>query len=210
MRTAIYARVSTTDQKCEMQLTELREYIIARKWELVKEYVDEGYSGASSKRPALKECLRDAKLRKFDCVIVWKLDRWGRTVIYLSADIQTLDSAGVRFISFKDGIDTDINSPTSRFLRNILAAVAEFERDVIKERVSAGFKLYRDNYNQGKNPVSRSKKNLPIGRPKKIFDRLKIKELRDLGKSWGEIALETGLTKPTIRRAYVEVSNANK
>lgn len=201
MRVALYARVSTSDQKCEMQLRELRQYVLARGWEVFKEYIDEGFSGRDTKkRIGLRNCLADAKARKFDTIIVWKFDRWGRTVAQLVGDVLELDSAGIRFISLMDGIDTDKTNATSRLLMHIMAAFAEFERAVIQERVATGFNQYKSDFEEGKNPVSKSGLNLPIGRPKVIFNRDLAKKLRTEGKSWGEISKVTGATVATVRR----------
>ena len=80
MRAALYARVSTSDQNCEMQLRELRQYAAARNWEIAGEYVDAGWSGAKANRPELTRLMQDVRERRFDAVLVWKLDRWGRSV----------------------------------------------------------------------------------------------------------------------------------
>ena len=96
---ALYARVSTTDQNCEMQLRELREYIAPRDWKNGGEYVDTGFSGAKASRPALDRLMADAAKRKFDCVVVWKLDRFGRSVLNLSQQLAALTSFGVRFVA---------------------------------------------------------------------------------------------------------------
>src|SRR5580704_5336348 len=93
LRLAVYARVSTVYQQCEMQLRDLRQYAAARGWNLVDEYVDTGWSGKNAARPELRRCMADAKARKFDAVAVWKLDRWGRTVQQLVNDILDFDSA---------------------------------------------------------------------------------------------------------------------
>ncbi len=200
MRTGIYARVSTADQNCELQLRELRKYVASRDWIATDEYVDDGYSGKTANRPQLKRCLKDAKSRRLDVIVVWKFDRWGRTVKQLNDDILDLDSAGVRFISITDGIDTDKSNPVSTLLRNMLAAFAQFEADVIKERTLGGFRNYQNDFNAGKQPKSRSGRNLAIGRPKKIFNREEVKELRLAGESWKQIASKTGLAITTARR----------
>ena len=93
MRTAIYARVSTTDQSCEMQLRELREYAARRGWQVVEEYVDTGWSGAKASRPELNRLLRDARVRRFDIVLVWKLDRWGRSESCVMASMTSSTAA---------------------------------------------------------------------------------------------------------------------
>jgi len=192
VRLAVYARVSTADQHCEMQLRDLRQYAAARGWNLIDEYVDTGWSGKNAERPELRRCVADAKARRFDAIAVWKLDRWGRTVQQLVNDILDFDSAGIRFIAITQGIDTDSSNPISRLLLHIMAAFAEFERAVINERVVAGI---RNAQSKG----TRSGK--PIGRPKRIFNRQKVRELRQAGLSLAQISAATGLPKTTIRRA---------
>jgi DNA invertase Pin-like site-specific DNA recombinase len=91
-RTAIYCRVSTTDQNCEMQLRELREYVARRGWESAGEYVDTGFSGAKSSRPALNSLVADAAQRRLDIVMVWKIDRFGRSVLHLNQQLAALTS----------------------------------------------------------------------------------------------------------------------
>jgi putative DNA-invertase from lambdoid prophage Rac len=95
MRTALYAQVSTTDQSCEMQLQELRAYAQSRGWQVFREYVDTGWSGAKARRPELDRLMQDARARRFDAVLVWKLDRWGRSVADCIRSIQELVSLGV-------------------------------------------------------------------------------------------------------------------
>jgi len=192
MKVALYARVSTTDQDCAMQLSELRRYVEARGWEVCGEFIDHGYSGKNGKRPALQRCLTAAKSRHCDAVAVWKLDRWGRTVRQLVNDIADLDSADVRFISLQDGIDTDKKNPNSRLMMHIFAAFAEFERAIINERVNAGVRYAKEHGTRSGNP---------IGRPKRIFNRDQIREMRAAGKSYGEIQKATGVPVTTIRRA---------
>jgi DNA invertase Pin-like site-specific DNA recombinase len=134
-RAAIYARVSTNDQTCENQLLELRRYCEARGWQST-EYVDEGISGAKDRRPALDQLMTDAKRRKLDVVVCWKLDRFGRSLAHLITAIQTLTDSGVGFTSIGEGIDT--RSATGRLMLGILGSFAEFERERIRERIHAG------------------------------------------------------------------------
>ena len=192
IRLAIYARVSTADQQCEMQLRDLRQYAAARGWTLVGEYVDTGWSGKNGDRPALKRCVADAKARKFDAIAVWKLDRWGRTVQQLVNDIIDFDSAGIRFIAITQGIDTDASNPMSRLLLHIMSAFAEYERSVIVERVIAGVRNAQAN-------GTRSGK--AIGRPKRIFNRAQVLAMRQSGSSLSQISAATGLPRTTVRRA---------
>jgi DNA invertase Pin-like site-specific DNA recombinase len=109
---AIYARVSTADQHCEMQLTELREYAARIRWKTA-EYVEYASGKAGSKRPELDRLMEDARLRKVDVVVVWKLDRFGRSVQEFLDRVVRLDQSGVRFIAVTQGIDTDKNSPAT-------------------------------------------------------------------------------------------------
>ena len=134
-RAAIYARVSTSDQTCENQLLELRRYCEARGWQAT-EYVDAGISGAKDRRPALDRLMADAKRRKVDLVVCWKLDRFGRSLAHLVNAIQALTDAGVGFTSLGEGIDT--RSATGRLMLGILGSFAEFERERIRERIHAG------------------------------------------------------------------------
>jgi putative DNA-invertase from lambdoid prophage Rac len=143
MRIALYARVSTTDQSCEMQLRELRDYTASRGWQVLTEYVDTGWSGARASRPQLDRLLQDARARRFDAVLVWKLDRWGRSVADSIRSIQELVSLGVRFLAVTQNLDTDETNPMSRFLLHILAAFSELEREMIRERVRPAYEPRR-------------------------------------------------------------------
>lgn len=138
MRTALYARVSTVDQNCAGQLEELRRYVAARGWLVVGEYVDTGVSGGKASRPELDRLMADVHRRRFEVVAVTKIDRFGRSVLHLTRGLRELEDCGIRFLAVQQGIDTDASNPTSRLLLHILAAVAEFERELIRERVTAG------------------------------------------------------------------------
>ena len=135
MRAAIYARVSTFDQEPENQLVELRRYAAARGWE-AREFVDHGVSGAKERRPALDAMVADAKRRRFDAVVVWRLDRLGRNLKHLITLIDEMQALGIAFVSLNEGIDA--TTPAGKLQLHILAAIAEFERARIQERVRAG------------------------------------------------------------------------
>lgn len=139
-RAAIYARVSTVDQEPENQLQELRRDLAARGWTAV-EYVDRGVSGAKDRRPALEELVRDARRRRFDVVICWRLDRLGRNLKHLIALLDDLQALGVAFVSLAEGIDA--TTPAGKLQMHILGAIAEFERARIVERVRAGLQRAR-------------------------------------------------------------------
>jgi putative DNA-invertase from lambdoid prophage Rac len=185
MIVAIYARVSTSDQSCDMQLHELRQYVAKRDWQVFAEYVDTGFSGSSSSRPRLDQLLRDARLRKFEAVLVWKLDRWGRSVAHCVRSIQELVSLGIRFLSPTESIDTGAESPMSKFLLHLFAAFAEMERGIIRERVCAGVRAAKA-------------KGTALGRPRRVFRRDEVLRLRAEGMSWRRLAQTLDLPMSTV------------
>ena len=132
-----------------MQLRELREYCQRRGWEIVGEYVDTGWSGSKTGRPALNRCMDAARKRQIDCVVVWKLDRFGRSLVDCLNNIRILEDHGVGFIAVTQGLDTDQRNPASRFLLHVLGAAAEFERSLIRERTQAGRLRYQQSYKGG-------------------------------------------------------------
>src|SRR5688572_7059480 len=142
MRAAIYVRVSTVDQNPENQLGELRKYAAARDWK-TQEYCDAGISGAVDRRPALDMLVRDAKRRKFDVLVVWKMDRLGRSLKHLVTLLDELQSLGIAFVSLGEGIDA--TTPAGKLQMHILAAISEFERARIAERVKSGLARARAN-----------------------------------------------------------------
>ena len=140
LRAAIYARVSTLDQEPENQLAELRRYADARGW-MPTEYVDHGVSGAKERRPALDRLLADARRRRFDVLVCWRLDRLGRNLRHLVTLLDELAALGVSFVSLGEGIDC--TTPAGRLQLHVLAALAEFERARCVERVQAGLQRAR-------------------------------------------------------------------
>lgn len=205
MNAAIYARVSTLDQNCAMQLTDLRAHCERNQWPPAVEYIENASGKAGSRRPVLKKLLQDAQSRKFDAVLVWKMDRFGRSTIDVITNIQELERAGIRFLSPSQAIDTDQRNPFAKAMMHLMAVFAELERDIIAERVNAGVQEYRRSYaagrvGAGKPRRSKSGKDLPHGRPQKIFARDKVKELADGGMSRRAIAKELKVSEATIRR----------
>ena len=136
MRVALYCRVSTRDQNCTLQLNELRSYCNARKFEIVREYVDEGVSGSLDSRPGLNLLMADARKRKLDAVLVWRFDRFARSTRHLLLALEEFRELGIGFVSYMENIDT--TSALGRAIFTIVAAVAELERNLIVERVQAG------------------------------------------------------------------------
>ena len=137
VRAALYARVSTKDQDPQLQLEDLRRVAEQRGWRVAETYVDHGISGARASRPALDKMLGEAQAGRFDVVLVWKLDRLGRSIQHLLRTLDDLAGWGVQFVSARDaGIDT--TTAQGRLMLHLLAAFAEFERELIRERVRAG------------------------------------------------------------------------
>jgi DNA invertase Pin-like site-specific DNA recombinase len=188
MKVAIYARVSTANngQDPAMQTRELREYIERRGWQFAGEYVDIGISGAKDKRPQLDRLMADAHRRKFDVVIVWKFDRFARSVSHLLRALETFNALGIGFVSLSESLDT--STPAGRMVFTVLGAVAELERSLIAERVRAGLRNARA---KGKH----------LGRPRAVVDRSKIATLRNEGLSWAKIADQLGVGEGTVYRA---------
>jgi DNA invertase Pin-like site-specific DNA recombinase len=157
-RAAIYARVSTFEQTCENQLAELRKYAENRGW-TAQEYLDEGVSGAKDRRPALDAMVRDARRRRFDVVVCWRLDRLGRNLKHLITLLEDLEALGVAFVSLAEGIDA--TTPAGRLQMHILGAIAEFERARIAERVKLGLARVRaEGRRLGRPPVEVSSDRL--------------------------------------------------
>ena len=182
MRAAVYARVSTVDQEPENQLQEIRRYVQARGWTAV-EYVDRGVSGAKDRRPALDELITDARRRRFDVLVCWRLDRLGRNLKHLITLLDELQALGVAFVSLAEGIDA--TTPAGKLQMHILGAIAEFERERIRERVMAGLQRARA---QGR----------ALGRPK---SRLPVERLqRVAGLSVDVSAERLGVSRSTIKR----------
>jgi DNA invertase Pin-like site-specific DNA recombinase len=190
VRAAIYARVSTTDQTNTIQVAELKDYVDRRGWTLASVYQDQ-MSGAKASRPGLDQLMTDARCRRFDVVVVWKLDRFGRSLVHCVSGIQDLASMGIRFIATSQGLDTDESNPASNLLMHILAAVAQFERELIHERVSAGMKAAKKHGTKTGNP---------IGRPRRVFDREEVVRLRTKGLSIERIAHQMRIGVGTVAR----------
>jgi len=162
------------NQDPEMQLSELREYAARRDWQIVEEYVDRGVSGSKDSRPALNRLMVHAHRRKFDAVLVWKIDRWGRSLKHLVNSLAELDVYGIAFV-LRDNFDP--GTPSGRLMFQIIGAMAEFERSLIQERVRAGLAHARAS---GKR----------LGRPLAYVSESRILALRNAGLYWRAIAKE--------------------
>jgi DNA invertase Pin-like site-specific DNA recombinase len=167
-----------------MQLRELREYAKNRDFVIVGEYVDR-MSGSKDSRPGLNRMMADAAQRKFDAVLVWKLDRFGRSLRHLVNAIADLEAVGVAFISLRDNLD--LTTPSGRLMFQIIGAMAEFERSLIQERVRAGLR-------------NAKAKGRRLGRPEVVVDKNAISALRDSGASWRAVAEKLGIGVGTAHR----------
>lgn len=155
MDAALYARVSTTDQQTlPMQLEAMREYAAKRGWK-VKHEIEEIGSGAKT-RPKREELLKLARRRKVDVIIVWRLDRWGRSLADLVVSLRELTDLGVGFVSLTETLD--LTTPSGRAMAGMIAVFAEFERDILRERVRAGIAHAREQGKAHGRPGSASKK----------------------------------------------------
>jgi len=189
VRTAIYARVSTVNngQDSSMQTRELREYCKLRGWKFAGQYVDEGISGTKDSRPELNKLMADAHRRRFDAVVVWRFDRFARSVSHLLRALETFKALGIEFVSLSEQVDT--STPTGKMVFTVLGAVAELERSLIAERVKAGLRNARA-------------KGKRLGRPRVIVDAARIAALRAHGRSWREITAEMAISKGSAQRAF--------
>jgi DNA invertase Pin-like site-specific DNA recombinase len=179
--------VSTLNgQDPEMQLRELREYCQRRGLALVDEYVDTGISGAKDRRPELDRLLADAHRRRFDSVVVWRFDRFARSVSHLLRALETFRSLGIEFVSLSEQVDT--STPAGKLVFTVLGAVAELERSLIAERVKAGLRNARA-------------KGKRLGRPRSYVDALEIQRLRTQGASWRAVGAALGVSAATALHA---------
>ena len=181
-RAAIYARVSTLDQEPENQLQELRRYVEARGW-TAQEYVDHGVSGIKDRRPALDRLVKDAKRRRFDVLVCWRLDRLGRSLKHLITLLADLEALGVSFVSLAEGIDA--TTPAGKLQMHILGAISEFERSRTIERVQAGLQRAK---RQGRT----------LGRPRTVISPFELARVEGL--STREAAKVLGVPRSTLQR----------
>src|ERR1035441_900023 len=191
-RVALYARVSTLNhgQDPEVQLRELRAYCERRGFEIVDEYVDTGISGSRERRPALDKLITACRKRLVDGVVVYRYDRFARSLRQLVNALEEFRSLGIDFISIHEGVDT--STPNGRLIFGIFASIAEFERELIRDRVRSGL-------------AAAKAKGKRIGRPRLAVDVRRIESLRRQGRSWAEITGETGISKGTAQRAIADL-----
>jgi DNA invertase Pin-like site-specific DNA recombinase len=185
MKVALYARVSTHDQQTlKLQLDQLNRYAKSRKWKVVLEVKEVG-SGAKE-RPKREELIKAAKRREIDCILVWKLDRWGRSLPDLVTTLKELSEVGVAFVSYTETLD--LSTPSGRAMVGLLSVFAEFERDLLRERVKAGLVQARSEGRIG-------------GRPKTAaLQAEEIQKLFKKGAPKAEIARKLHIGRTSVRR----------
>jgi DNA invertase Pin-like site-specific DNA recombinase len=186
-RAAIYARVSTSHgQNPEMQLEEIRKYCANRGWDVAEEYVNAGISGAKEHRPALDRLLIACHKRLVDAVVVYRYDRFARSLRQLVNALEEFRALGIDFVSLHEGVDT--STPNGRLVFGIFASIAEFERELIRDRVRSGL-------------ASAKMRGKRLGRPQITLDTQRIMSLRRAGASWAKIGETLGVGEGTVRRA---------
>ena len=186
---ALYARVSTLNsQDPEVQFRELREYVARRGWRVAGEYLEylDRVSGKFERRPDLDRLWGDCRKRKVDAVVVYRYDRFARSLRQLVNALEEFLTLGIDFISLHEGVDT--STPNGRLVFGIFASIAEFERELIRDRVRSGLAW------------ARAKGKIP-GRPWISVDVTRIANLRAEGRAWTAIATEMGIGEGTVRRA---------
>jgi DNA invertase Pin-like site-specific DNA recombinase len=187
MRVGLYGRVSTMhNQNPEMQLAELREHAFRRGWKVVGEYIDQGISGARERRPQLDRLWSDCRKRRVDGVLVYRYDRFARSLRQLVNALEEFRSLGIDFISLHEGVDT--STPNGRLVFGIFASIAEFERELIRGRVISGL-------------AAAVARGVRLGRPRSVVDAAEIVRLRASGASWREVAERMGIGVGTAVRA---------
>jgi len=188
-RAVIYARVSTLRQDESMQLNDLRQLAKRHEWDIVTEYIDRGVSGSKESREELDKMMKDATRKKFDVVMVWKFDRFARSMKHLVTALEQFRVLGIDFVSHQEAVDTATPMGTAMF--GMIAVMAQFERELIRERVRAGLE-------------NAKRKGVQLGRHETRFDVQEAIILRKEGVSWGEISKRLGVSKTVVYRRLQE------
>lgn len=189
MKVVLYARVSTDGQDPEVQLMALRAHAAQRQWVVVEEFVDKGFSGAKERRPALDRMLKRAWIGDIQAVVVWRFDRFARSVKHLITALESLRQLRVQFISLQEQFDT--STPIGQAMFTIIGAMAQLERDIIRERVKAGLDRARA-------------LGVRLGRPMASASPEEVRVLKEQGHSIGDIAKVLRCSRSTVRRRLRE------
>jgi DNA invertase Pin-like site-specific DNA recombinase len=195
---ALYIRTSTSDQDGQAQLHALRRAAEARGWSSPREFLDLGHSGAKASRPALDELRRGAKAGEVRVVMVAGLDRLGRSLRDLLHLLDELTAAGCAVVSLRESID--LTTPSGRLLVQLIASMAEFERELIRDRVRAGIQRVQAG--------GKTRSGKPIGRPRRVIDLGRVRELRAEGRSWRACAVALKVPARTLRERLRRVEQA--
>jgi DNA invertase Pin-like site-specific DNA recombinase len=194
MRIALYLRVSTDRQTTDSQAVELREYCARRSWTNVIEYCDTA-SGAKFTREGLDSLMREVRKGRIDAIVAYKLDRLGRSLAHLAQLIGEMTAHRVALVIPAQGIDTSASNPASQLQLNILMAVAEFEREIIRERVNSGLRAARA-------------RGARLGRPATLMKHLpRVRALREAGKNISQIARELMLPYSSAHKIVSQIVN---
>ncbi len=183
---ALYVRCSTSHQDTDIQKKDLTAFCSRRGWMVHRIYEDKGISGSKDKRPALDRLMKDARQCRFQVVVVWRFDRFGRSVAHLVNALNEFRELGIDFVSLNEALDT--STPAGRVLFAVIAAIAEFERSIIVERVKAGVRKAQE-------------AGVRFGRPRKGFDYKRAVALRKEGLSYRQIADRLGVSHTTVLRS---------
>ncbi len=189
MKVALYARVSTEGQDPEVQLSALRSHTANRGWEIVEEFVDKGISGTKERRPALDRLMKAAWEGGFQTILVWRFDRFARSVKHLISALESFRSLNIHFISLQEQFDT--STPIGHAMFTIIGAMAQLERDIIRERVKAGLDRARD-------------RGVRLGRPPADANSQQVLSLKAQGLSLQKMARQLHCSRSTIRRRLKE------
>lgn len=187
MKVALYVRVSTIGhgQSVDMQLLDLRKLAEQRGFDIAKEYSDEGHSGSKTSRPALDAMLADARKGRFQTILIWKLDRLGRSTAHLIGLLENFRAWGIELVSFSEGLD--FSTTAGKLFYTLLGAFAEFEKDTIRERIRGGLRNARS---KGR-------------RPGRVCPDVSAEQLREAlagGQSYLEVSGRLGISPSTISR----------
>jgi len=185
VKVALYARVSTQEQDPEVQLAALRHHAVQRAWEIRDEFIDRGVSGAKERRPSLDRLMRAAWAGQFQIVLVWRFDRFARSVKHLVTALETFRSLNIGFVSLQEQLDT--STPIGQAMFTVIGAMAQLERDIIRERVKAGLAQAR-------------LRGAHLGRPRATATEADVSRLRAEGLSIGDIARRLHCSRATVRR----------
>jgi len=196
-KAAVYARVSTAEQSTDNQLSDLRDYAVKTGYEIYQEYQDKGISGSKDKRPGLDALVSDALKRRFDAVIVWKFDRFARSIRHLINALAEFRQKGIDFISITENIDTSM--PSGKALFAVIGAMSEFERDILRERVINGIRHAQS-------------KGIRFGRPtfmNEYFMDL-VSEMRAQNKTIREIAKKLGKSIGFVHKVLMKIRDEER